>query len=151
MECSPPGSSVHEITQARILEWVAISFSGGSSWPRNRTHVPCTTGGFFTAEPLGKPQLRSCFSFCPRLPSHKAYISCLQQWKATAVTSSGSYFSAPTLFTMMLVLAMRHAVANGTVANVMQTELWEELVHWSLPFLAALEKPGTITMWITPG
>ena len=39
VDCSPPGSSVPGISQARILEWVAISFSRGSSWPRNRTHV----------------------------------------------------------------------------------------------------------------
>ena len=39
MTCSPPGSSVHGISQARILEWVAISFSRGSSPPRDRTHV----------------------------------------------------------------------------------------------------------------
>ena len=45
---SLPGSSVHEILQAIILEWVAIPFSRGSSWPRDRTHVSCTAGGFFT-------------------------------------------------------------------------------------------------------
>ena len=39
MDCSPPGSSVDRIFQARILEWVAISSSRGSSWPRDRTHV----------------------------------------------------------------------------------------------------------------
>ena len=39
MDCSPPGSSVHEISQARILEQVAISFSRGSSWPRDQTYV----------------------------------------------------------------------------------------------------------------
>ena len=39
VDCSPPGSSVHEISQARILEWVAISFSRGSSWPWDRPHV----------------------------------------------------------------------------------------------------------------
>ena len=39
MDCSPPGSSVHGIFQARILEWVAISSSRGSSPPRDRTHV----------------------------------------------------------------------------------------------------------------
>ena len=39
MDCSPPGSSVHGIFQARILEWVAISFSRGSSWPRDWAHV----------------------------------------------------------------------------------------------------------------
>ena len=39
MECSLPGSSAHVISQARILEWVAISSSRGSSWPRDQTHV----------------------------------------------------------------------------------------------------------------
>ena len=39
MDCNPPGSSVHGISQARILEWVAISFSWGSSRPRDRTRV----------------------------------------------------------------------------------------------------------------
>ena len=41
MDCSPLGSSVHGISQARMLEWVAISFSGGSSQPRDQTHVSC--------------------------------------------------------------------------------------------------------------
>ena len=48
MACSPPGSSVHGILQARTLEWVAISFSRGSSPPRNQTQVSCTAGRFFT-------------------------------------------------------------------------------------------------------
>ena len=39
MDCSPPGSSVHGILQARILECVAISFSRGSSWPRDQTSI----------------------------------------------------------------------------------------------------------------
>ena len=39
MDCSLPGSSVHRILQARTLEWVAISYSGGSSQPRDRSHV----------------------------------------------------------------------------------------------------------------
>ena len=39
---SPPGSSVHGILQARILEWVAISFTRGSAWPRDGTHISCT-------------------------------------------------------------------------------------------------------------
>ena len=41
MDCSPPGSSVHGILQPRILEWVAISFSRGSSRPRDQTCVFC--------------------------------------------------------------------------------------------------------------
>ena len=57
MDCSPPGSSVHGILQARILEWVAISFSRGSSCTRDRTWVSCTAGRFFTTEPPGKPNI----------------------------------------------------------------------------------------------
>ena len=48
MDCSLPGSSVHRIFQARVLEWVAISFSRGSSQPRDRTQVSCTAGRCFT-------------------------------------------------------------------------------------------------------
>ena len=47
-DCSPPGSSVHGILQARILEGVAISFSKGSSWTRDWTQISCTAGRFFT-------------------------------------------------------------------------------------------------------
>ena len=43
MDCSLPGSSVHEISQSGILEWVAISSSGGSSWPRDSTWVSCVS------------------------------------------------------------------------------------------------------------
>ena len=55
MDCSLPSSSVHRILQARILEWVTISFSRGSSQPRDRTQVSCTAGKFFTTEPPRKP------------------------------------------------------------------------------------------------
>jgi len=48
-DCSPPGSSVREILQARILEGVAMSLSRGSSHPRDWTQVSHITGGFFTA------------------------------------------------------------------------------------------------------
>ena len=57
-DCSPSGSSVCGIAQARILELVAISSSRGSSQPRDRTHDPgiaCTAGGFFTTETPRKP------------------------------------------------------------------------------------------------
>ena len=50
MDCSLPGSSVCGISQARILEWVAISFSRGSSWPRDWTHVSCIVGRCFTIQ-----------------------------------------------------------------------------------------------------
>ena len=47
VDCSPPGFSVHGILQARILEWVAISFSRGSSWPRDQTQVSHIAGRHF--------------------------------------------------------------------------------------------------------
>ena len=50
MDCSLPGSSVHGILQARIQKWVAISFSRGSSQPRDPTWVSCTAGRFFTVQ-----------------------------------------------------------------------------------------------------
>ena len=59
-----PGSSVHGISQVRILEWVAISLSRGSSLPRDQTHISCL-GGFFTTEPPGKPNY---FKMCDKYP-----------------------------------------------------------------------------------
>ena len=47
VDCSPPSSSVHGILQARILEWGAISFSRGPSWPRDRTQVSHIAGRRF--------------------------------------------------------------------------------------------------------
>ena len=47
-DCSLPGSSIHGIFQARVLEWVAISFSRRSSWPRDWTQVSCVAGRCFT-------------------------------------------------------------------------------------------------------
>ena len=49
MDGSLPGSSVHGISQTRILEWVAIPFPRGFSQPRDQTQVSCIEGGFFTA------------------------------------------------------------------------------------------------------
>ena len=59
MNCSPPGSSVHGILQARILEWVAMPSFRGSSQRRDHTHISCVVsciaGRFFSAEPSRKP------------------------------------------------------------------------------------------------
>ena len=58
VDCSPPGPSVHGISQARMLEWVSISFSRESSRPRDQTLISCIScvaGRFLTTEPLGKP------------------------------------------------------------------------------------------------
>ena len=75
MDCSPPGFSVHMILQARILEWVAISFSRGSSPPRDWTQVsvsPILAGEFFTTKTTWEAlfgdqekKICHCFHFPP--------------------------------------------------------------------------------------
>ena len=69
MHCSPSGSSVHGISQARILEWVAISY------PEFEPVSPALVGGFFTAEPSGKPNINGKkalkLEINPRCPSKR--------------------------------------------------------------------------------
>jgi len=55
MDCSPPGSSVHGLLQARILEWVAIPTPGNLPDPGIEPVSPALAGGFFTTDPLRKP------------------------------------------------------------------------------------------------
>ena len=59
MDCRPSGPSVHGILQARILEWVAIPFSRGSSSPRDRTWVSALQADPLLSEPPGKPISRT--------------------------------------------------------------------------------------------
>ena len=78
MDCSPPGSSAHATSQARVLEWVAVPFSRRSFQLRDRTQVTCIAGRFFTAEPPGNDSQISvahpwvsrglCLSQSPRDP-----------------------------------------------------------------------------------
>ena len=69
MDCSLPGFSVHGILQARVLEWVTISFSRGSSQPRNWTHISCVSciGGriLYTVSHLGSPWMTYLASLGP--------------------------------------------------------------------------------------
>ena len=76
MVCSPPGSSVHGILQARILEGVAVPFSRVSSWPRDQTHI--LRAHSLPSGPPGKP-LRLCV-FVPRLETSRVRILSLLQW-----------------------------------------------------------------------
>ena len=58
MDCSPPGSSVHGVLKARILEWVASPFSRWSFQPRDQTQVSLIAGGFFTNWATGEAPLK---------------------------------------------------------------------------------------------
>ena len=95
MDCGPPRSSVHEIFQARILEWVAISFSRGSSWPRDRTRVSCIVGGFFTCRTLNTLAV-----------SHPMPLSCshfLEAWVQFPLTEVRDFSDRALLFLNLLV------------------------------------------------
>ena len=59
-DCSPPGFSVHGILQTRILEWVVISFTRGSSQPRDWTQVSCMQADSLQSGPPGKPPVYEC-------------------------------------------------------------------------------------------
>ena len=79
MDCSPPGSSIHGIFQARVLEWVAISFFKGFSWPRDGTRISCVSclaGGFFITEPPESTAFKNCESqYCTPI----TYINIVHQ------------------------------------------------------------------------
>ena len=81
MDCSPPGSSVHGFSQARILKWVAIPFSRGSPRLRNQTCISCFAGGFFTAEPPGKSQ-------------HSYYCGITRLWNRNGVVKTMGFPSS---------------------------------------------------------
>ena len=78
MDCTPPGSSVCGILQARILEWIAMPSSRASFRARDQTYVSrgsCIAGRFFTAEPLGSPQI-NCTSIFKNVDSIR--LNCMK-------------------------------------------------------------------------
>ena len=82
MGCSLPSSSVHGIFQARILEWVAISFSRGSSQPRDQTPVSCIAGGVFIIWATRETPLSNQYhwnSVLLEIPAFKKMWAWLQQ------------------------------------------------------------------------
>ena len=68
MDCSPPGSSVHGILPARILEWVAMPPTRGSSWPRGRIQSPALQADSLLTEPPGKPYHSIYVRIYPSIP-----------------------------------------------------------------------------------
>ena len=81
MDCSLPGSSIHGIFQARVLRWVAISFSSGSSWPRDQTQIIAGREHSYThQQKIGLKiywawsiRTRPSFPLCQSLPSGSFY------------------------------------------------------------------------------
>ena len=125
MNCSPPGSSVHGILQARILEWVAMSFSRGSSWPRDWTWVSCIAGRVFTVQAtrealfhrLAAPKLQLVISNWGSSPSSCA--ECLLLWLCPPHRPERRLLCCLLALTLACFnLTLPHAVTNSVILSV---------------------------------
>ena len=131
MECSPPGSSVHGISQARILEWIAISFSREPSHPRGQTHISCIGRWIlFHWATWEAPLMSTCCSSisktCPTLHPHGlkhtrlpcptssprvCSTSCpLNQWCHPTISSCLALLLLPSVFPSIRVFSNESAV-----------------------------------------
>ena len=90
MDCSLPGSSIHGILQARVLKWVALSFSRGSSYPRIEPGSSALQEDSLPAEPPGKPS--TSLVFLNKAASHirRGFAS---KWVLTPTTQFSQLFS----------------------------------------------------------
>ena len=118
MNCSLPGSSVHEILQARILEWAAVSFSRGSSQPRDWTLVSCIAGRFFTTKPSRKPKKHSVSPYNMPLAS-----------TPLGVVVVGGGWDSQLAPSQMLVTDMRSSEENVLCAHLRRTGPLIQLNH----------------------
>ena len=101
VDCSLPGSSIHGIFQARVLEWVAISFSRGSSQPRGWTWISCIAG--------------RCFTIWARSEASEGYER--ENGKAVRVLKLGKIAKVTNLGYRVELCILRDVVGQGTSVN----------------------------------
>ena len=114
MDCSPPGSSVHGILQARILEWVAMPSSRACSWPRYGTWVSCIAGRFLTVWATRE----ASFPDYPDYPYPKLMIFWLDH-KQLLYKFLSSWVSQKHLFSKCLI---PYLVSSSGYSSVSQTD-----------------------------
>ena len=108
MDRSPPGSSVHAILQARILELVAVQFSRGSSWwPWDQSQVFCIAGRFFTVWATREAQSGAFFK-----------CHCVPSWHLWSLSS-------PSLSSSPSPLSLKHFSVPETLPLVLHTRCWD--------------------------
>ena len=127
MACSPPGSSIHGILQARILEWVAMPSFMGSSQPRDQTQgslmFPTLAGRFLPLVPSGKPQGNANQDhnkrwFCPnRMTLKKKKIQLLRRnWSSdTLLVNINIQIQINVFYTYILVYTHTHMQTNDSL------------------------------------
>ena len=125
MDCSLPGSSLHGILQARVLDWVAICFSRGSSRPRNWTWVSCIAGRFFTDWAPREAIVQSNYSvkYCKQVNLNfslpKSWVS-IYNWLASA--TNNLYRLSPLSYPPLLLVKLLATVttpAPGTAQSLL--------------------------------
>ena len=155
MDCSPPSSSVHGILRARIVEWVAIPFSTGSSQPRDRTWVSLTAGRSFivwaktTHIPINKTKLhqfssvpKSCSTLCNPMDCSKSGFPVHHQlpvlaqthvrWVSDAIQPSHPLSSpSPPAFNLSQHQGLYKWVSSlHQVARVLEIQLQHQSLQW---------------------
>ena len=119
MDCSPSGSSVHGILQARILEWIAIPFSRRSSRLRDRTWVSCIAGRFFTLWAIRKPMI--CELYLNKTFSKGKYICSFVRYCQISLPECANLHShAFTVYSTVLPTDYRYTL------NFCQSDRWEK-------------------------
>ena len=106
LDCSPPGSSVHGILKARILEWVAISFSRGSSRLRDRTQFYCFAGRFFSIWATREAHMLS-YRMLNQEKLILMFIAYICFWKVF-YTLEWIYFHIPYFHSLQLLLPWKY-------------------------------------------
>ena len=125
MDCRPPGSSVHGILQARVLEWVAISFSRGSSWPRDQTRVSWTSGRFFTIWDTREAHRSHIYILCLHIQKYILNTQYTQR-KVDGCTLMHTY-----IYTHVVLCLV--AQSCPTVGSPMDCSLSDSSVHGDSP------------------
>ena len=106
MDCSPPGPSVHRILQARILEWVAISFSRRDSWPRDQTWVSCIARKFFTIWATKQAQWKGKLALFQMLETVQKPTPLIDNQWARAFISCGRGLREETAQSALIILKL---------------------------------------------
>ena len=149
--CSLPGSSVHRISQARILECVGIPFSRGSSWPRDQTQISWIAGKFFTIWAIVQNAsilLMSHSLFLDEV-SKKLFCYILGPWRAAPGTASHVPFracssTAPLVHSGYLITSPASPICLSWSWPCPNSLAWSSsLVHFAIP-CASLAFPPTL-------
>ena len=136
LDCIPPGSSVQEILQAEILEWIAMPSSRESSWSRDWAQVSCISGRFLTVWATGKPGFQV---YLPAKPLHLAQLQ-LVSWdvlhKQMGPLSVGPVRSAH----LAVVLISRQSCTCRSLHEAVKTSHRSQKPHraWQQVFMQIL-------------